>query len=89
MGVHRGIHRLINQFDCSLVHRCQKTNIIEHGVLDVTTTQCTKRVALHNKTQSRGYDGRVDSGYDKHCRVNHNKNDCSNTSGVHIKRIET
>jgi transposase-like protein len=35
----------------------------------------------------RGYDGLVDVGYDKHCRVNHSKHFSS--KGIHINGIES
>ena len=36
-----------------------------------------------------GYNGLVDVGYDKHLRINHKKNEFSNTKGVHINGIES
>ena len=37
----------------------------------------------------RGYDGLVAVGYDKHLRVNHQKNEFSQGQGVHINGIES
>ena len=37
----------------------------------------------------RGYDGLVATGYDKHFRVKHSKNEFSNKRGVHINGIES
>lgn len=37
----------------------------------------------------RGYDGLVDVGYDRHCRVNHRENEFSRGNGIHINGIES
>jgi len=58
--------------------------IIEH-VVDLNSGRTRTEI---NTDGWRGYDGLVDTGYDKHYRVNHSKDEFSDFKGHHVNGIE-
>lgn len=65
-----------------IVSNCQKQTL-----QDIIRWKVSKDAIVHTDWW-RWYDGLVDVWYDKHCRVNHSKNEFSKWDWVHINGIE-